>query len=348
LRSIASSDVRSVAPPAKPPRDTSRSLLQLSLLLVLCASLGCSKGLVGPNVSTVVQGLDPPIYIGKGVADEYPTWSHDGRWIAYHRMFSSSDGPAGVYVISRLGGKPRLITPGNFSGPTQLRFSPDDHQLAGTWGLQLVLIDVATGSIRWPSYTAYGAGTPDWSPDGRQILYRRIFLNTGIPLDSAGFHIFEPSTGSDRPLRVGGQVLWGHDQRWSADGRFIVFIDSAPNATKIMSLRLADSSLATLATSPYGILYDDMQWYSRADGGIEGMLFGEHGALPYRTYFLSADGRALTQWRFALSASDAISYDGRTLVLLRPQATDSVAVLWTRSVDDLSGVTRLQLTYWRP
>jgi len=63
---------------------------------------------------------------------------------------------------------------------------------------------------------------------------------------------------------------------------------------------------------------------------------------------LTADGRSLSQWRFALTTSDVVSNDGRILVLIRPQPTDSVAVLWTRSVDDLSGVTRRQLTYWRP
>ncbi len=310
--------------------------------------IGCSKEITRPSPTPQRAGLDPPIHAGKGAADEYATWSHDGQWIAYHRRYPNSDGPAGVYVVGRLGGTPRLIAPGDFLGPEQLQFSPDDRQLVGTWGLQLVLIDVITGSIRWPDYTANGAGTPDWSPDGRQVLYRRIFLNHGDPVDSAGFHIFEPSSGSDKPLRVDNQVLWGWNPKWSADGSSIVFIGPATIATTIMRLQLSDSSLVTLATSPYGILYDDLRWYSRPDAGIEGMIFVEHGASPDLTYFLTADGRALSPWRFSLDTSDAVSYDGRTLALLRPQPTDSVAVLWPRSVDDLSGSTRRQLTYWHP
>jgi len=348
--SCGPSDVGPVQPavPTWSRRAAGRPLRQALLLLVLCASLSCSKGVLGPKISTVAVGLDPPIYTGKGAADEYPAWSHDGQWIAYHRMLPGSDGPAGVYVIGHLGGRPRLIVTGDLLGPTQLRFSPDDRLLVGTWGLQLVLIDVVTGDIRWPSYTANGAGTPDWSPDGRQILYRRIFLNQGDPIDSAGFHVYEPATGSDRPITVAGQVIWGDNQRWSADGRFIMFMSPAQVATTVMSLQLADSSLVPLNTSPYGILYDGLQWYSRTDVGASGMLFWEHGEFPAHTYFLTADGRSLSQWRFALTTSDVVSNDGRILVLIRPQPTDSVAVLWTRSVDDLSGVTRRQLTYWRP
>lgn len=61
-----------------------------------------------------------------------------------------------------------------------------------------------------------------------------------------------------------------------------------------------------------------------------------------------ADGSRLLLWHFLLGHYDAVSPDGRMLVLVRAQSSDSVGVLFTRSVDDVSGITRRQLTKWEP
>jgi hypothetical protein len=49
-----------------------------------------------------------------------------------------------------------------------------------------------------------------------------------------------------------------------------------------------------------------------------------------------------------LGAYDEFSPDGAEFVTLLPQPTDSVAVVFTQSVDDVTGATRFQVTHYAP
>jgi hypothetical protein len=105
-------------------------------------------------------------------------------------------------------------------------------------------------------------------------------------------------------------------------------------AADLKLLTLKDSSLVTLATSAQGLLIDAPQWYWRQSAGILGVLFTETGRPPNPTYLLQADGSHYLPWHFLLGHYDAVSPDGRMLVLVRAQASDSSGVLFTRSVED--------------
>ena len=93
---------------------------------------------------------------GTGVQSWWPSWSPDGREIAYTQMGTG----AGTYVLTRDSGEVRQIAPTGVSG----RWSP-----ASDW--------IADGSLRLFSASGGGErkiterdwGTPAWSHDGRTI-----------------------------------------------------------------------------------------------------------------------------------------------------------------------------------
>jgi Tol biopolymer transport system component len=162
------------------------------LIVVLVGLTGCSRNPLQPVPA------DPIV----SAVDFLPIWSRDGESIAFVRRVPSSYGPLGVYVVSRHGGTPRYVAPADVFWPRHMSFSPDGRQIVASYGLQLYVIDVASATGWNLFYTANGANYPDWSPDGRYILYSRVFSNLYEPRDSAGLHStcsWSRTSASSRP-----------------------------------------------------------------------------------------------------------------------------------------------------
>jgi tricorn protease len=116
-----------------------------------------------------------------GVAERYPAWSPDGKWIAY---FSDESGEYALHLRDQSGmGEVRKIKLGNppsfFYTPV---WSPDNKKIAYTdkrlnlWYVNLkkgapVLVDTDTYD------TPYRALDPVWSPDGRWLAYTKKLRN---------------------------------------------------------------------------------------------------------------------------------------------------------------------------
>ena len=151
--------------------------------------------------------------IGCGVA-----WSPTGGAIAY------GDGGEDLGVISRNGGRPRLLLTSGVGAP---QWSPDGTRLAAPTVIHLgglrtrrysrITVVNADGSdprvLTDHAYTEYPFA---WSPDSRQILYGRenregIYV---IDADGRGDH----RVTGDAPR----QALWGA-LGWSPDGGSIVY-----------------------------------------------------------------------------------------------------------------------------
>lgn len=137
---------------------------------------------------------------GKAV-DTSPSFSPDGRWIAFERATDFDAGKAGLFVIRTDGTGLRRLTD-DALGAGYPRWSPDGKQILFTQHLDgttfapgpLWVVDVADGAARPltdpkdPGWSFLG----DWSPDGRQIVFD-YFLpgasNTELRiLDSGGTH----------------------------------------------------------------------------------------------------------------------------------------------------------------
>lgn len=136
----------------------------------------------GSNVRQLTQ-LQP----NSGTEDHQPTWSPDGRRIAFMRSNNTIDpeNASSIYVIDADGGHLELV-----------RRMPR----------------------KWP-----GAGAPDWSPDGKRLLFSTFcwFGPCGQPPTGAQLFTLKPNgEGLRRVTHLAGN---SYNAGWSPDGKKIVF-----------------------------------------------------------------------------------------------------------------------------
>jgi Tol biopolymer transport system component len=130
----------------------------------------------GTNVRVVTPGGPPGAHGG----DDQPTFSPDGKWLAFVRIDPNVERRAGIFVISIDGTGERRLTDDALDAGHP-RWSPDgtkilygQHVDATEFVSQpLSVVDVASG-VSTPLADAKdggGAFDGDWSPDGTQVIY---------------------------------------------------------------------------------------------------------------------------------------------------------------------------------
>ncbi|MEW6126284.1 MAG: PDZ domain-containing protein [Acidobacteriota bacterium] len=108
-----------------------------------------------------------------GVAERDPSWSPDGKWVAY---FSDESGEYALHLREQSGiGEVKKIAldPSFYYSPT---WSPDSKKIAFyDKRLNLWYVDLAKGTPTKVDTTHAGAGTfdPAWSPDSRWLAYNK-------------------------------------------------------------------------------------------------------------------------------------------------------------------------------
>jgi hypothetical protein len=306
--------------------------------------LGCSKDPVRP-FPAAPSFLPPTI-------DDYPAWSHSGTTIAYLRFYPSLDGPPGVYVISKWGGTPRQVADVGF---LWFRFSPDDRQLvAVSSDAQIAIINIATGQVQRPFYTDNFADLPDWSPDGKSIVYLRGDPTPGEPADSGGIHVFDLETRIDRPLTVAGNILQGIPRAWLPTGEIAI---NPFDPFRPQRLAVVDPVRGT-AHDVYVSRRSDsfwlVTWYSRPSTASWGILFTDNDNPPFGGIFLiRPDGTGLTRMPpfrpYVLGRGhETFSPDGEEWVHHGFDPVDSLDVLFVSHMGDLNGASTRQLTRYSP
>ncbi len=191
-------------------------------------------------------------------ADDFaPSWSPDGRRIAFLRKFGNS---ARIHLASALGGPDSKLSdfPVGITGlqgdlGAQIAWSPDGrHVVAGrdprfsdgvVPGLYLIPVEAGEPrAITRPAPPSFDLA-PVFSADGRRLAYLAcgsigVFLPLLLPdrcairmtdVDNAGLPTTAPRTLTTQPIEPAGLT-------WSRDGRSIVFAMGAPGPVRLWRL----------------------------------------------------------------------------------------------------------------
>ena len=176
------------------------------------------------GIYTIMVDGDKPLRLTSGDGDAFPTWSPDGRRVAFYRF--SEHGTA-VYTVPALGGTEQRLHAG-FSGSwtAGLDWSPDGKVLAFSegqedknraWIALLSLADSTTRPLTSPSNQEYDTA-PAFSPDGSTVAFVR-----GIVAGVVSDLYVSPVTGGT-PKRLTFDKTWILGSlTWTPDGREIVF-----------------------------------------------------------------------------------------------------------------------------
>ncbi|HEX7361226.1 MAG TPA: winged helix-turn-helix domain-containing protein [Bryobacteraceae bacterium] len=166
-----------------------------------------------------------------GECDSSPSWSRNGRWIAFLRSQPASG--LGLYVIAAVGGTARKIA--DVNGPVDYRpaWTPDGKGLVVMDSEppevppSLFRVAIDSGDKRRVT-TADLSGTGDWcpaySPNGRMLAYLH---NTGSirlsPLEVEHVDAHGMPSVLPKMIETGSFGFTSFD--WSADGRFLIATD---------------------------------------------------------------------------------------------------------------------------
>jgi TolB protein len=114
-----------------------------------------------------------------------------------------------------------MYLPQATSGPSAVAWSPEGRDVVVSMQGSLWRVDVATGAAceltNGPGYDYQ----PDWSSDGRWIVY------ASYRDDAVELWLLDPGTGRTRPLTSNGAV--NVEPRWSPDGKRIAFVSTVYN-----------------------------------------------------------------------------------------------------------------------
>jgi TolB protein len=193
-----------------------------------------------------------------------PAFSPDGRRIAFVR-----DGV--VVAGTGLGHSKRIVRPNAAIGqPDEVAWSPTGRQLAfagvkstttsGAATGRAVYVVAADGSRirRLTPWSLAAGGRLDWSPDGRELLFRSLADRVG-GIGSSLYTIHPDGTGLHRLTRV-GRVFGGS---YSPDGAWIVFAGGpAGGQPDILVMKADGTAVRPLETTP--------SWEGSPDWGARG------------------------------------------------------------------------------
>ena len=150
-----------------------------------------------------------------------PSWSPDGKQIAFEHLGDGDMQPAQIFIMNADGSNPTRL-----SRSTTYRYaesdpswSPDGERVAfWSWGSGITWSTVKDGTqltlyANFP-FVAYGA-KPVWSPDGQRIAFNSFRYSNAGP----SIYVVAANGGIARLLFENA-----HSAAWSPDGSKIAFV----------------------------------------------------------------------------------------------------------------------------
>lgn len=214
------------AQPVDTPRFPGRLLAATAILLVL---VGIAVWrLRQPNMKTAGAIRAVRQLTNSGAADLFPSFSPDGGQIAFS---SNRTGHFELYIRSLApGSAERQITFGG-QDVIQPAWSPDGQYLACSFQARggIVVMPVSGGAVRYLSDSGSG---PQWSPDGRTLIYSPFNVETVLqvnrfaPPSTANYVMSVAAEGgvAHQLTYPGDPVAVHSNARWLGDGRHILFL----------------------------------------------------------------------------------------------------------------------------
>lgn len=171
-------------------------------------------------------GSDTPVRLTSAQAEDLsPTWSPDGKWIAFLRH-SNSD--KGVFVVPAIGGPEQKLYSINGTidwDEPGMSWSPDGKFLLFPEGksqenpsaiCRLSLDSHEAKFLTEPPKSWDGDYSPAYSPDGSMIAFVR-----GADVASRNIYVMDANGGAVKQLTSGGREVFG--LTWMRDGKSIVY-----------------------------------------------------------------------------------------------------------------------------
>jgi Tol biopolymer transport system component/DNA-binding winged helix-turn-helix (wHTH) protein len=186
-----------------------------------------SDGAHNTGIYTAVVGGEKSLRLTSDPGDWCPTWSPDGRQIAFARVTNKT---LSIIVIPALGGTEHRVYEGPNPMGGGLAWSPDGKFLAfpqssaadppRSWISLLSMADYSTHPLTSPPGGSLDA-EPAFSPDGSQLAFVRSTI-AGVSND---VYVIDGSGGEARRLTFDHRPIIG-PPTWTADGREVVFSSS--------------------------------------------------------------------------------------------------------------------------
>jgi len=260
----------------------------------------------------------PEPFVTSSREDSRGAWSPDGRFVAF---ISDREGEMNLWLRDLATGADRRLTSGA-GGDYQPDWSPDGRTLvffsARAGSPDLWTAEIASGELRRLTSDPGIEINPFFSPDGRRIAYQA---------DATGrfeLWLLDLATGERRQL--GREGVSGHYQRWSRDGRHLIFPCACGAERQVQRLRVEDGAVERLVHVRGGghisLLPDERTivdalahrslWRFPLAGGEEKILEFDDARVRIDYPVVSPDGR----WVLF----DRLTPQGGDIWLLRPGA----------------------------
>jgi len=181
---------------------------------------------LGVHITDVKTGVSVPLTGAEG--GNYPTWSPNGKWIAFNIDNS-------LYVVGSTGGQPKLLREDAFMAS----WAPDSDRLVFNQPSDgsIRTMDIDGRNVRLVERDGYG---PAWSPDGEWIAYEHEGDLWKVRVNMQG-------VGTGQPIRLTSDAGYEGRPSWSNNGNTIVYHAGVDRWTDIWTIS-ADGGLGTWLT----------------------------------------------------------------------------------------------------